>query len=70
MFLERNGDEIAACVTGTYVPGCRDTREDPPEDPCVEDVCASVNGEPFELTDKEIEQASAMLLREFAGSQS
>lgn len=70
LFLDRNDNEIAVAVTGTYVPGCPGTREDPPERSCVEDVCASVKGEPFELTDKEIEQVEEMLLREFADSQS
>ena len=69
LFLERNGDEVAVCVTGSYVPGYPGTREDPPEDAYVEDICGSLNGEPFELTDKEIEQAEDILLREFADSQ-
>ena len=68
MFLDRNGDEVAVCITGTYVPGCPGTYEDPPEPSCVEDTRASFNGEPFELTDDEMERANEMLLKEFADS--
>ena len=66
MTVEREGAEVELDISGTYIPGYPETREEPAEYPCCEDIEAKQNGVPFVLTEAEEDLAQEKLLASHA----
>jgi hypothetical protein len=68
MYLERDGYEVQVSLSATFIPGSRQTREEPVEEACLEDVTAKLpDGRELTLEDDEEDDAEQALWQAVEG---